>query len=107
MKQAQRLWKKLTWAMQNWVSLNFGFNQSELNIQTKFLYRWNLSVPARVLLLGAGADEQLAGYSRHRARYQQTGLTGLHDEVSLEMSRISERNMGRDNRYDRIVAKFF
>ena len=55
--------------------------------------------PARVLLLGAGADEQLAGYSRHRGRYQKSGIEGLIEEIRVEMDRISERNLGRDNRF--------
>ena len=54
--------------------------------------------PCRVLLLGMGADEQLGGYSRHRARFKSDGMEGLLDEIRLEMSRISERNLGRDNR---------
>ena len=54
--------------------------------------------PCRVLLLGMGADEQFGGYSRHRGRYDRDGQAGLLDEIRLEMSRISERNLGRDNR---------
>jgi len=54
--------------------------------------------PCRVLLLGMGADEQFGGYSRHRGRYNREGMAGLLDEIRLEMSRISERNLGRDNR---------
>ena len=53
---------------------------------------------AEVLLLGMGADEQLAGYARHRGRYQNQGLTGLCSEMKMEMERISERNLGRDDR---------
>ncbi len=54
--------------------------------------------PARVLLLGMGADEQLGGYSRHRSAYQNGGKDGLLDELEMELLRISERNLGRDNR---------
>lgn len=54
--------------------------------------------PARVLLLGMGADEQFGGYSRHRARFQRDGLQGLAEEIRVEVDRISERNLGRDNR---------
>jgi len=54
--------------------------------------------PARVLLLGMGIDEQLAGYARHRTRYQREGLKGLQEEINMELLRISERNLGRDNR---------
>ena len=53
---------------------------------------------AEVLLLGMGADEQLAGYSRHRSCYEIGGLTSLCNEIKMEMNRISERNLGRDDR---------
>lgn len=53
---------------------------------------------AEVLLLGMGADEQLAGYARHRGRFDMHGLAGLAAEVKMEMQRISERNLGRDDR---------
>lgn len=49
-------------------------------------------------MLGMGADEQLAGYSRHRTRYENEGLKGLGEELKMEMKRISERNLGRDDR---------
>lgn len=52
----------------------------------------------RVLLTGMGIDEQLGGYSRHRSRFEREGLSGLEDELRMEMLRISERNLGRDNR---------
>ena len=53
---------------------------------------------AEVLLLGMGADEQLAGYARHRTRYRHEGWLGLVLELKMEMKRISERNLGRDDR---------
>lgn len=53
---------------------------------------------AKVVLTGTGADEQLAGYSRHRARFQARGLPGLSQELELELARISSRNLGRDDR---------
>uniref|UniRef100_T1JEG1 Glutamine amidotransferase type-2 domain-containing protein n=1 Tax=Strigamia maritima TaxID=126957 RepID=T1JEG1_STRMM len=55
----------------------------------------------RVLLVGMGADEQLAGYSRHRMRFANNGWKGLLEEMEMEMSRISFRNLGRD---DRVIA---
>ena len=33
-----------------------------------------------------------------RVRYQRDGLTGLEEELRMELLRISERNLGRDNR---------
>ena len=48
--------------------------------------------------MAGSADQQLGGYSRHRGRYDRDGMEGLLDEIRLEMSRISERNLGRDNR---------
>lgn len=53
---------------------------------------------AKVVLTGIGADEQLAGYSRHRVRFQTHGLEGLNKELEMELGRISSRNLGRDDR---------
>lgn len=52
----------------------------------------------QVILTGIGADEQLAGYSRHRVRFQTHGLEGLNKEIAMELGRISSRNLGRDDR---------
>ncbi|XP_064117520.1 asparagine synthetase domain-containing protein 1-like [Macrobrachium nipponense] len=54
--------------------------------------------PARVLLCGMGADEQLGGYARHRVRFNDGGWAALLEEIDLEISRIPTRNLGRDNR---------
>lgn len=56
---------------------------------------------ARVVLLGMGADEQLAGYSRHRKAFVNSGWEALVGEISTDVERISTRNLGRD---DRITA---
>ena len=45
-----------------------------------------------------GADEQLAGYARHRTKYEKFGMQELCNEVRMELERISERNLGRDDR---------
>ena len=63
-----------------------------------YVTKEEMETPARVLLLGMGIDEQLGGYSRHRTRYNREGLAGLEDELRMELLRISERNLGRDNR---------
>lgn len=56
---------------------------------------------ARVLLSGLGADEQLGGYSRHRAAFEKRGWQGLQEEIQLDCARIGQRNLGRD---DRIIS---
>ncbi|RHZ45515.1 hypothetical protein Glove_673g46 [Diversispora epigaea] len=56
---------------------------------------------ARVVLVGVGADELLAGYSRHREAFKQGGWEKLIEEVQLDVNRISKRNLGRD---DRIIS---
>ncbi|XP_032813164.2 asparagine synthetase domain-containing protein 1 [Petromyzon marinus] len=53
---------------------------------------------AKVLLSGLGADEQLAGYSRHAARFRQGGWSALAAELRAELGRIGRRNLGRDDR---------
>lgn len=52
----------------------------------------------QVVLTGIGADEQLAGYSRHRLSFQTQGMEGLNKEIKMDMGRISSRNLGRDDR---------
>jgi len=56
---------------------------------------------ARVVVLGMGIDEQLGGYSRHRTAFAKGGPEALAAEIRMEVGRISERNLGRD---DRIVS---
>ncbi|XP_075686044.1 asparagine synthetase domain-containing protein 1 [Rhinoderma darwinii] len=53
---------------------------------------------SKVVLTGIGADEQLAGYSRHRVKFNKEGYRGLLEELSMELGRISSRNLGRDDR---------
>ncbi|XP_076544620.1 asparagine synthetase domain-containing protein 1 [Osmia lignaria lignaria] len=57
--------------------------------------------PCRVLLLGMGADELFGGYMRHRTILRHKGWDALAEELNIELARISERNLGRD---DRIVS---
>jgi asparagine synthetase B (glutamine-hydrolysing) len=57
-----------------------------------------ITTPARVLLSGLGADELFGGYSRHEVAFKREGYAGLIDELKLDVSRIGERNLGRDDR---------
>ena len=57
--------------------------------------------PARVLLSGLGADELFGGYSRHSDAFSRNGYSGLVDALLFDISRISTRNLGRD---DRVMA---
>lgn len=59
------------------------------------------TTPARVLLSGLGADELFGGYGRHAVAFSRKGYPGLVDELLLDVSRLSKRNLGRD---DRVMA---
>lgn len=69
------------------------------------LYPCNSEVKstAPILLHGLGADELMAGYTRHRRVYDSSGknLQALQDELNMDLERIHCRNLGRD---DRIVS---
>lgn len=53
---------------------------------------------ARTLFIGIGADEQLGGYSRHRRQFRSGGWGELLDELDKDIKRLSQRNLGRDDR---------
>jgi len=53
---------------------------------------------ARVLLSGLGADEQLAGYARHRSAWAHGGWARLAAELDEDTRRLWLRNLGRDDR---------
>ncbi|KAJ5920714.1 hypothetical protein N7454_009247 [Penicillium verhagenii] len=53
---------------------------------------------ARVLLSGLGADELFAGYGRHGVAFNRNGFPGLVSEIHLDVSRLGQRNLGRDDR---------
>ena len=53
---------------------------------------------ARVLLHGAGADEQMAGYARHRTMFGRVGAEALRAALAREVSELWTRNLGRDDR---------
>lgn len=53
---------------------------------------------AKILISGVGADEQLAGYGRHRTTFQRGGYDALKCELQMEVNRLWTRNLGRDDR---------
>jgi asparagine synthetase B (glutamine-hydrolysing) len=53
---------------------------------------------ARILLDGLGADEQLAGYGRHRSCFRAGGWAALRGELAVDVDRLWKRNLGRDDR---------
>ncbi|KAL7506437.1 hypothetical protein ACHAXN_003743 [Cyclotella atomus] len=53
---------------------------------------------AKILISGVGADEQCAGYGRHRTTFQRGGYDELKGELQMEVRRLWIRNLGRDDR---------
>ncbi|KAJ8774710.1 hypothetical protein K2173_017156 [Erythroxylum novogranatense] len=68
------------------------------NINNENQQRFRYKSEARIVLVGSGADEQCAGYGRHKTKYRCGSWRGLHEEMKLDMQRIWKRNMGRDDR---------
>lgn len=54
--------------------------------------------PATMLFAGMSIDEQLGGYSSHRAAWSRIQSKGVFEEISFQMRRLSKRNLGRDDR---------
>ncbi|CAH0521506.1 unnamed protein product [Peronospora belbahrii] len=70
------------------------FSQSDCTSSPSSHYE----TPARVVLVGIGADEQLAGYGRHRTTLMNGGEQALRAELQMDLARIWKRNLGRDDR---------
>ncbi|XP_030449428.1 uncharacterized protein LOC115671883 isoform X2 [Syzygium oleosum] len=68
------------------------------NENDKDLQLHNYKSHARIVLVGSGADEQCAGYGRHKTKYKHGSWLGLDEEMRLDMQRIWKRNLGRDDR---------
>ncbi|KAL0336542.1 UNVERIFIED_CONTAM: Asparagine synthetase domain-containing protein 1 [Sesamum radiatum] len=98
------------WALIYWQDLNIGialwlaaggdgwlYEETSSNGRAQCL-RVKYKSEARILLVGSGADEQCAGYGRHRTKYRNRSWLGLHEEMKLDMQRIWKRNLGRDDR---------
>jgi asparagine synthetase B (glutamine-hydrolysing) len=57
--------------------------------------------PSRIVLSGLGADELLGGYGRHRKAHERGGFDALRAELTMDLNRLWDRNLGRD---DRIIS---
>ena len=68
-------------------------NDLELDFKGK-----QLQSTAKIILVGIGADEQMAGYGRHRSIYDKGGYDALRSELKMEKNRLWTRNLGRDDR---------
>jgi hypothetical protein len=44
--------------------------------------------------LGHGADEQMAGYGRHRVSWIKGDYISLNNELNIDISRLWVRNLG-------------
>lgn len=66
-------------------------NMKELSSNPKISYQCS----CKVLLVGLGADEQMAGYGRHRTSYAKGGWEALCREMNMDLERLWQRNLGR------------
>lgn len=73
-------------------------NDQEIESQIDQYPSVEYETTSKVLLLGQGADEQLAGYARHRTTFRIGDWSALQRELNLDINRISYRNLGRDDR---------
>eukprot|EP01018_Ginkgo_biloba_P014035 Gb_12885 [translate_table: standard] len=73
-------------------------DSDSLSDRHKLLKRREYKSEARILLVGSGADEQCAGYGRHRTKFRQGGWVALEEEMKIDVQRIWKRNLGRDDR---------
>lgn len=68
-------------------------------IPAEFFLSGEESIPyqttCKILLVGLGADEQLAGYGRHRTVFMQGGNEALCKEINKDLARLWQRNLGR------------
>ncbi|KAK6746832.1 hypothetical protein RB195_000219 [Necator americanus] len=60
---------------------------------------------ARTFFVGSGADELLAGYARHRTRFERDGAESIPEECETELRRLGSRNGGRDARVAAALGK--
>ena len=75
--------------------------QEERQISDQMVDTSLYTTTARVLLSGLGADELFAGYTRHATAFSRNSYSGLISELSLDITRLGSRNLGRD---DRIIS---
>ncbi|XP_022149042.1 asparagine synthetase domain-containing protein 1 isoform X2 [Momordica charantia] len=75
-----------------------GWIYEAIDKDEKFHRRVKYKSEAKILLVGSGADEQCAGYGRHRTKFRQGGWHLLNEEMKLDIQRIWKRNLGRDDR---------
>ena len=85
------------------TSSDFGLASRELPAIDPAVYITDVEdrYPGKVILSGLGADELCGGYSRYRSAWESQGPAGLVAEMTEDLDRLYERNLGRD---DRITA---
>lgn len=79
---------------------NIEITQTSDNVDYKLLEMLSsrtaeYSCQCKALLVGIGADEQMAGYGRHRTVFMKSSWEGLQEELNMDMARLWKRNLGR------------
>lgn len=74
------------------------YESHSLSTRHEIFKRKKYRSEAKILLVGSGADEQCAGYGRHRTKFRLGGWAALQEEMKIDIQRIWKRNLGRDDR---------
>jgi len=70
----------------------------EIALAIHFVAKGVRDMGCRVVMMGQGADELFAGYSRYQRTYSSRGEPAVLDEMSRDIAEMHEKNLARDEK---------